>query len=268
MPAPNGRIGSLEKAIDIVEMLASTPRGLSLAEIAKGLGFNPSTTHHLVATLRHRGFLDQDPETRAYRIGYHLVGLINEFVSEADVYAVGAGPIRELRDASGDTAYLTMLQEREIFVVFEATGVHPVQTRRPRPPGQPVLFAIASGKTLLAHLPDEDRNALVTTMPLIKFTPNTIASVDALQRELAAIRDQGYALDREEWLLGLACVAAPIFDRHGVCLATASVAYPAVQAERREELIRLTCDTAARISASLGYVAPATGQRSGAGQAA
>jgi IclR family transcriptional regulator, acetate operon repressor len=268
MPAPNGRIGSLDKAVDILELLAAAPRGLSLAEIAKGLGFNPSTTHHLVATLRQRGFLDQDPETRTYRIGYHLVELINEFVSEADVYAVGAGPIRELRDASGDTAYLTVLQDREIFVVFEATGVHPVQTRRPRPPGQPVLYAIASGKTLLANLPDEDRNALVATMPLVKFTPNTISAVDELQRELATIRAQGYALDREEWLLGLACVAAPIFDRHGACVATASVAYPAIQAERREELIRLTCATADRVSASLGYVAPSKGQRSGAGQAA
>ena len=263
-----GQIRSLVKAADIIGMLAAEPRGLSVATIAKNLGFNASTTHHLVATLRQCGFLDQDPETRLYRLGYRLVGLINEFVSEADIFAVGAGPIRELRDASGDTAYLTVLQEREIFVVFEATGAHPVQTRRPRLSGQPVLHGIASGKTLLAYLPDEQRTALAASMPLTKFTPNTISSLEELESELAAIREHGHALDREEWLLGLACVAAPVFDRHGACVATASVAYPAVQAERREELIGLVMQTAARISASLGYVAAGKGRRAGAERAA
>jgi IclR family transcriptional regulator, acetate operon repressor len=264
----SGHIRSLGKAADIIEMLAAEPRGLSVATIAKGLGFNASTTHHLVATLRQRGFLDQDPETRFYRLGYHLVSLVNEFVSEADIYAIGAGPIRELRDASGDTAYLTILQEREIFVVFEATGLHPVQTRRPRLPGQTVLHGIASGKTLLAHLPDERRQALLASTPLTKFTPNTIATPEELERELAAIRAQGYALDREEWLLGLACVAAPVFDRHDACVATASVAYPAVQAERRPELIEMVKATAARISASLGHISPDKRRRAGAEQAA
>jgi DNA-binding IclR family transcriptional regulator len=255
---PNGHIRSLDKAVDVLELLAAEPRGLSLTEIAKGLGFNVSTTHHLVATLRRRGFLEQDPETRVYRLGFRLVSLINAFISEADVYAVGIGPIRELRDASGDTAYLTVLQEREIFAVFEATGAQPIQTRRPRPPGQTVLHASASGKTLLAYLSEEQRTSLMNTMALTKFTPNTISSLDELEAELAAIRAQGYTLDREELLLGLACVAAPIFDRNGSCVATASVAYPAVQVERREGLIRLVEATAARISASLGHVPTCT----------
>ncbi len=261
---PSGHIRSLDKGMDIIELLAAEPRGLAVAEIARRLGFNASTTHHLVATLRRRGFLDQDPETRAYRVGYRLVSVVNEFVSEADVYAVGAGPIRELRDATGDTAYLTILQDREIFVVFEATGIHPVQTRRPRPPGQIVLHGIASGKTLLAHLPDEQRRALVAEMPLTRFTPNTITTPHDLETELAAIRAQGYALDREEWLLGLACVASPVFDRNGVCVATASVAYPAVQAERRDELVQVVGETAARISTSLGFVP--RGERAGAAE--
>ncbi|MGH2616938.1 MAG: IclR family transcriptional regulator [Thermomicrobiales bacterium] len=251
---PSGHIRSLDKGMEIVELLAAQPRGLSVAEIAKALGFNASTTHHLVATLRRRGFLDQDPETRVYRLGYRLVSLVNEFVSEADIFAVGAGPTRELRDASGDTAYLTVLQDRDIFVVFEATGFHPVQTRRPRLPGQICLHGIASGKTLLAYLPQERRSALLSEMPLARFTPNTIIGLPELDAELAAIRAQRYALDREEWLLGLACVAAPVFDRNGACVATASVAYPAVQAERREQLIRLVGETAKRISGSLGYV--------------
>ena len=264
-PTPSGQIRSLVKAADIIEMLAIEPRGLSVAAIAKALGFNTSTTHHLVATLRQCGFLDQDPETRVYRLGYRLVGLVNEFVSEADIFAVGAGPIRELRDASGDTAYLTVLQEREIFVVFEATGAHPVQTRRPRLSGQPVLHGIASGKALLAYLPHEQRTALCASMPLTKFTPNTISSLEELERELAAIREHGHALDREEWLLGLAW-------RSQCSIAMAPVwpppASPIRPCRRRHETVRLVKETAARISASLGFVAAGGGRRAGAERAA
>ena len=67
---PSGHIRSLDKAVDIIEMLAAEPRGFSVAEIAKSLGFNASTTHHLVATLRRRGFLDQDPETRPIGLAF------------------------------------------------------------------------------------------------------------------------------------------------------------------------------------------------------
>jgi DNA-binding IclR family transcriptional regulator len=240
--------------MDVLEALAGESQGLGLGELASRLGFNESTAHHLVATLRHRGFLDQDPRTKAYRLGYRLVGLVNEFLADADVSALGIGPTQELRDASGDTAYLTLLQGRELFAAFEARGLHPIQTRRPRAPGQTFLHSSASGKTLLAYLPPHELEALLSTLPLTKYTANTIDMLDALLAELAMIRERGYTLDQEELLDGLACVAAPVFDREGRCVATASVAYPAIQSARREELVRLVTETATKISLSLGFV--------------
>ena len=240
--------------MDVLEALAGESQGLGLGELAKRLGFNESSAHHLVATLRHRGFLDQDPRTKAYRLGYRLVGLVNEFLSEADVSSLGIGPIQELRDSSGDTSYLTLLQGRELFVAFEARGLHPIQTRRPRAPGQTFLHSSASGKTLLAHLPLPEAEALLSTLPLTKYTANTIDTLDALLAELATVRERGYTLDQEELLDGLACVAAPVFDREGACVATASVAYPAIQSARRDDLVRLVTATATKISLSLGFV--------------
>jgi DNA-binding IclR family transcriptional regulator len=244
----------VDKAMDILEALAGESQGLGLRETANRLGFNESTTHHLIATLRRRGFVDQDPQTKAYRLGYSLVRLVNEFLADADVSALSIGPIRELRDASGDTAYLTLLQGRELFVAFEARGLRPIQTYRQRLPGQTILHSCASGKTLLAHLAPSESEAFLSTTPLTKFTANTIATLDELLAELAAIRQQGYAFDREELLDGLACIAAPVFDRDGTCVATASVAYPAIQSGRRDELVRLVTETAATISLNLGYV--------------
>lgn len=252
--SPKGHLQSLDKGLRVLVLLAAHHGGLDLRDVAGHLGFNLSSTHHLLSTLRRRGFVDQDPETKAYRLGYELVSLVNAFLSEASISSVGIGPIRELRDRTGDTSFLTILQGREIFVVFEAQGHFPIQTKRTRSSNEPHLHAYASGKTLLAYLPPEQVTEHCPTGALTKYTPNTIDNLDALRVELAAIRAQGYALDQEEWLVGLDGVGAPVFDRHGMCVATASVAYPAVQRGRQAALIEHVVETARQISSSLGFV--------------
>lgn len=250
----NSHVRALAKGLAVLELLAVESRGLPLAELSRRLGFNRSSTHQLLATLRERGFVDQDPRTKDYRLGYRLVGLVTEFVSDAAVSSVGIGPVQELRDATGDTCYLTILQGWELFIVFEAPGARPIHTRLPKQSGQTHLHATASGKTLLAHLPAGEAETHLTTVELIGMTANTISSLPELRQELAAIRAQGYALDREEFLTGVASIAVPVFDREGACVATVSVVYPAMQSARQEELMPLVVSAARQISLSLGFV--------------
>jgi len=238
----------------ILELLATESRGLTLAEMSRRLEFNRSTTHHLLATLRQNGFVDQEPETKAYRLGYRLVGLVNEFISGAAVSSLGRGHVQALRDVTGDTVYLSILQGWELFTVFEAQGAHPIHPHRSKRYGQTFLHATASGKTLLANLSTEQTHALLAPVELTKFTPNTIDSLAALHEELASVREFGYALDREEFLSGIASIAAPVFDRDGECVATVSVVYPAIQSVRQDELVPLVVETADRISTGLGHV--------------
>lgn len=250
----SGHVRSLGKGLAILELLASETSGVSLAELSRRLGFNRSTTHHLLATLRERGFVDQEPQSKAYRLGYRLVGLVTEFVSDAAVSSLGIGPVQELRDATGDTTYLSVLQGWELFTVFEASGVQPLHPRRPKRSGQTFLHATASGKTLLSHLPTDQAAALLATVELTKFTPHTISSIGELHDELASILTCGYALDREEFLCGVASIAAPVFDREGTCVATISLVYPAIQALRQDVLVPLVISTAEKVSMSLGFV--------------
>jgi DNA-binding IclR family transcriptional regulator len=254
MPNSNHHVRSLAKGLAILELLAAESRGISLAEVSRGLGFNRSTTHHLLATLRDSGFVDQEPQTKTYRLGYRLVGLVNEFVSDASVSSLGTGPVQALRDTTGDTAYLSILQGIELFTVFEAPGNQPMHPRRPKRSGQTFLHATASGKTLLAHLPPDDVGALLATVELTRFTSNTIDTLGDLHQELASIREDGFALDQEEFLSGVASIAAPVFDRDNQCVATVSVVYPAIQSARKDVLVPLVISTADRISTSLGHV--------------
>jgi IclR family transcriptional regulator, KDG regulon repressor len=251
----NGSIRALDKAIDIIEALAARGEGLALAEVAKTAGFNASTTHHLLATLKQRGFVDQDQRTKEYRLGHRLIGLVNAFLAERDLYSAGIGPARELRDTSGETTYLAEVYGEQTIQLIELLGLKPVQCRRPKVPGQTSLHCTATGKTLLAYSPPEATTKL-SALPLPKFTANTIMTLAELQTELTTIRQQGYALDREEHIAGVSCVAAPVFGGRGDCAAIISVAFPTAQAPRVTELIDLVTAAAAAISTNLGY-APA-----------
>jgi DNA-binding IclR family transcriptional regulator len=258
------QVRSLAKGLSIIELLAGESRSLPLNEIASRLGFSRSTAHQLLATLREHGFVDQEPESKAYRLGYRLISLVSGFMAEASISSLGIGPVQALRDATGDTCYLTILQGWELFIVFEAPGDQPIYTRRPKHSGQTHLHATASGKTLLAHLPAEQAEALLATVELMGMTPNTITSVDALQQELAAVRETGYALDREEFLTGVASIAAPVFDRRGDCVATVSVVYPAFRTERHDLLLPAVMDSARSVSLALGFLPqPPDAERAG-----
>jgi IclR family acetate operon transcriptional repressor len=247
-----GAIRSVEKVIDILELLSRESRGMALGDLASRLGMNASTAHHLLATLKGRGIVIQDERTKAYRIGYSLVGLVNRFLAGTELYPAGIGPIEELRDLSGETSYFSAFQGREVSVIISLTGARPVQARRFHRQGQSNLHSTATGKLLLARLPREEALAILNSRVLAQFTPNTITDPARLLDELQQIRTQGFAVDREEDYVGVECVAMPVFAANGECVAAASVSYPAASPERNKELTQLVASAAAKISTNLG----------------
>src|SRR5262245_2687327 len=151
-------IRSVDKALDIVQFLGE--RGeTGLGELARELGLNRSTTHHLLATLRRRGFVDQEERTRAYRLGYRMVAIVNLFLGRNDLFAAAVGPTRALRDASGESAQFKVLRGTEQPALIDLPGWRPVQVRAPFSIGEPDLYCTASGKCLLAFQPPHERES-------------------------------------------------------------------------------------------------------------
>lgn len=245
-------INSVAKAIDILELLGRHSGGLSLVAISSRLGVNVSTAHHLLATMRERSLVDQDPKSKTYRIGHGLLALASTFLDGTDLYTAGLDPIRALRDDTRDTAYLTILDGEAVRTMIEMLGSKAINCRRSA--GGPELHSSASGKLLLAYVSDARRRELLGRRPLAKYTPNTITSVDNLETELDNIVRQGFSLDREENLLGVQCVAAPIFDRHGSTVGCASVVFARSKTTPWEQLIKRVRQAADQISWNLGYV--------------
>lgn len=218
------RINSVNKAFEILRAFSPRQPEMSAAEIAARTGMTAATVHRFLLTLEDLGALART-EANRYRLGLLVADLGNR-VEQDKVLAGSVRPhidilVAEFRE-SVDAA---VLSGDEVVVV--ASGEAARSLRIGGPVGR-VLAAhcSAAGKVLLAGLAPEVLNRRLADGPRQRFTARTITEQDALRVELARIRDQGFAVDDEEWDEGLRSVAVPIPDGHGHVRAALAISGP------------------------------------------
>ncbi len=240
----------LERAFDLLEVLASFPDPVSLKVIAERSGLHPSTAHRILNDLTIGRFVDR-PEAGSYRLGMRLLELGNLVKARLDVRDAALAPMRELHKLTHQPVNLSMRQGDEIVYIersySERSGMQVVRSVGGRAP----LHLTSVGKLFLAEDDPQRVRAYATRTGLAGHTRNSITELPALERELARVNQLGTARDDEELELGVRCMAAGIRDDQGHLVAGLSISAPA---DRLEEswLERLKA-TAAQISASLGY---------------
>jgi DNA-binding IclR family transcriptional regulator len=252
-------IQSVNRALDILFLFTNTTPRLGITDISKLLGLTKPTVHGLVQTLTSRGFLHQDSETRKYSLGLRIHELGTILSGTLKINQVGAGPARRLADATNHMIRIAIWDRDEILVtynIFPGSQAINYQQLGPRVPA----YCSASGKALLAMMPSQKVTEYLKQTTLKPYTPNTITTVKELKKALDMARVNGYAEDREEYLPGLYCVSAPIFNQSGKPYAAISVSgglrfFPD---KELEEISRQMKDAAAEISRSMGYFQQAT----------
>lgn len=248
------RIRSVAKALTILDLLAAHQGDMSLGEIARALDLPKSTLHGLLATLRDFGYLEQSPFDGRYRLGVRLFEIGNIVANNWDVRKVAAPHIQKLVDELEETVHLVVLDKGEVLYIDKRESrqslriVSQVGMRLP-------AHCTGVGKVLLAYLHPSEVKRIIATKGLARYTRHTITDPRQLEAELAKIREMGYAVDNEEIMDSLRCVAAPIRDHNGKVCAAVSVSGPVARLEG--EKFRLAVEqvvcTAAEISAGLGY---------------
>jgi IclR family transcriptional regulator, acetate operon repressor len=220
-----GNVKSATRALDIFELLADFPNGLSLTDIGKSLNVPLSSMHGLINTLLDRGFLIRIEGTMLYRLGPGIVKVAASYRAQADLVSI-ADPIMErIRHITSETTSLAVLQGNMIVFIHKrpAEGVvqvvNPVGTRR-------FAHSTGSGKIMLAYLSSEEIDNLYLDEELPVFTPNTIKTKTALLSALAEAREKQYAYDNEESNTGVWAVAGCIRNEEGRPVAAISVVAP------------------------------------------
>jgi DNA-binding IclR family transcriptional regulator len=165
-------------------------------------------------TLQEYGYLARDEETKAVRLSRKLVAMGSRTLAEQDLMAISVDILKKLRDAVKETVLIGTIVEQEFVVLGQVLGSHPFKfsldlgTRLP-------LHTAAPGKAILGFLPKEEREEISRKISYTRFNERTLTNVQEFIRELETVSVCGYALDRQEQLSGIHCVAAPVFNRHG-----------------------------------------------------
>ncbi len=197
-----------------------------LREIAAGVAMHPSTLHRVLAHLQEGGQVRQDPETGRYSLGLAFLRLAWKAADHHSVREAALPWLKELVDATGETALLALYDpsRREMLLAATVDSPHPIRQVRQIAEWLPIT-AGATGLAILASLPEAERHAILAR-PLPAITPHTITDRAALEDALARIRQQGYALTHGERTPGAVGIAAPIFAPGGRAIGSVGITQP------------------------------------------
>lgn len=244
-------VQSLERGVIALEMAARG--GIRPAALARVLGVDRTTAYRLLYTLMDKGYLEQDPKTHEFLPNPSKFFALSSQVGGAMNWpAIAAGFLPILRDRTGETANLGVLQDHEVVYIAqqqprEAVIVnHSLGARRP-------VHCSALGKALAAFLPEEELDR-ITAGGLAPNTPRTITDPQMLKLHLRMVREVGYAVDDEETFLGVRCVAAPIYDHRGHVVASMGISGPSTRMalDRIPALADIVLDVVNQTSQALG----------------
>ncbi|NTW02073.1 MAG: IclR family transcriptional regulator [Oscillochloris sp.] len=249
-------VQSLDRALDVLEMLAEADQDLSVSQLTERLGLPLGTVHRLLGSLALRGYVAQDQASRRYGPGPKLLAVASRASTSPrfSLARIARPALQRLTEATGETSNLLILQGREAAYSEQVSSPHMV--RLFTEVGQRVpLYCTGGGKAILAGMNGSELDTYLAEVALRIWTPKTIVSADVLRSELNLAVQRGFAIDDEEREMGVCCAAAPIFDRTGHCVAALSISGPSTRLSvaRATELGPLVRAEADVCSTALGF---------------
>ena len=245
-------LGSVANAARVLKAFTTSEREWGVSDLARRLDIAKSTAHRLLATLTDEGLLEQDLGSGRYRLGLAVFDMAAAAQS-MDLHEAVLTPMTELRNRSGETVQVAVLDGREVVYVERLDSPNTLRLflevgRRN------AAHSTGCGKALLAFAPPDQLERTLKGWKMTSKTPHTITDVAKLRLELAECRRRGYAVNRRESEAGVISVAAPIRDVSGRVVAAISVAGPAERLEPHEfQLAQVTMEVAATVSRRLGH---------------
>ena len=243
---------TLIKGLDVLEALAQSDSARGVSELARELGLTRSNVHRTLQTLCAAGYVRQVEASGDYECTMKIPRIAAAILGRVDMKRAAEPFMQALARISQETVHLSVLDDTDVFYVHKIDSPQPVRAYS-EISGRAPAYCVATGKALLAF---QDPSYLERFGERLRaHTPRTLATQVELRKELAQVRQQGYAVNRGEWRETVGGLAAPIFDAHRRPLAALGISGP-LERLRAPQLKSLTPEVlrAARgISEALGY---------------
>ncbi len=247
-------IQSVKRATDIISLFSSSQAALGITQIAANLGLNKTTAWGLVNTLEQQGFLQQNPETLKYSVGPRLFELGMLYIDNLEINSRATRHVHALASRTRLVARLGIWDRRTVLITLlalpksEDSLSHQIGPRIP-------AYCSGIGKALLANLDKDELQSYLKEIELVRHTKATVIDPELLLKELAQVREQGYAVSCEEMIPGLVALGAPVFGKGRRLVGAISISdspasgFSKHMEKQKEDLLR----TATEISQEMGY---------------
>jgi len=256
----NYTIQSVSHALDILESFTKTEDELGVTELSKRLGLHKNNVFRLLATLEHRGYIEQNISSENYRLGPKTLQIGAIFIDQRECRRQARPILENLMAASGETAVVAVLRGNKVIYMDSVETTKTVRAIS-RIGAMHPAHCTAVGKVQLAALPAVDIERLYPEMNLTPLTDKSIKTRDVLLNELKKITEKGYALENEEADLDVRSIAVPIRDFSRTVIGAIGIVAPShrLMEERLEkgDPLSLVQDAGKAISFKMGYIVPA-----------
>ncbi len=224
-PRPDTRIiQSLDKGLALLEAVEQAGVPVGLKDLASRLGWDKATIHRLLSTLERRGYLTRQQSTKRYTLGLKIFGLYDSLARDFNIQEATRPYLALVAERTRETAHLAVGVARDIVFIDRVASRETLVVNTQIGAREP-MFCTALGRAILAYLPDTELTEHVPK-PLVRYTQRTTTSLTKLRRILFRTRERGYAMDIEEYVDGIRCVAAPILNHDGAPVAALGISGP------------------------------------------
>ncbi|GAB3031684.1 IclR family transcriptional regulator [Natronobiforma cellulositropha] len=222
MAEPKHPVQTVDRMLDIVEIIHEQD-GAGVSEIAEQVELGKSAVHNHLTTLANREYVDKDGDQ--YHIGLSFLSLGAYARNRTPIYETGRSQVDTLADRTGELVNLLVEKNGMGVYLYQAKGENAVELDTHEGKRVP-LHCTAVGKAMLAFRPTEEVDEILDTHGMEPVTAHTITDREEFHAQLEEIRERRYAIDNEERLNGLRCIAAPITDDQDRSVAAVSVSCP------------------------------------------
>ena len=236
---------SVKKAFAILSAVSSSKGGMGVSDLAKKLKMAKSTVHGMASALEELGAVMRDPLTKKYKLGFTLLEIGRSAYSQIDLQTSARPVTEELMERTRTSVFLGILNWDRVTILDIVESRQGLNITAPVGSTIP-LFAGAVGKVFLASMSEDQAAKIVKSKGLPRFTDNSIVDLDVYFNELRQVREKGFAVDDEEYILGVRAVASPLLGLGQLRSAIWAVGFKASLDEKKMQKLAAETQKAAR----------------------